>query len=60
MEKVIVQPYWAPWFFAVEGALTVLTFDGVLDRSWGQGAHSLAFLTFMIGVIWWGWYRRRH
>jgi hypothetical protein len=55
----VTMPTWAPWFFMAEGALVVLTFDGMLDYSWGHGAHNLAALTFMIGVLWWSRYRRQ-
>jgi hypothetical protein len=60
MAQVVINPFWAPWFFMAEGALFVLIFDGMLDRSWGQHADGLPFLAFMLGVIWWNRYRSRH
>jgi hypothetical protein len=55
----ITVPQWVLYFFMAEGALSVLTFDGVLDRAVGQGAHSIAGLAFLIAVVWWARYRGR-
>ena len=55
----ITVPRWAPLFWGVEGALSVLVFDGVLNRALGHGASALALVPFMLGVIWWARYRRR-
>jgi hypothetical protein len=54
-----VLPQWTPFYFGALGALTVLCFDGVLDRQWGGGAHRIAFALAMVGFISWGLIQRR-